>query len=923
MQGSHGSAGWTVTEAPSRRARPRRLAVAVYRLLVLAVLLLCDAGLDAALAAPPEDGERCVRHDQGRVECRASGTNAFVYSWPVTPDMAGQTLDVSSLTLGVSLFPPIQAIAAGQSKASFELRGATPGQTVKLAKKLVKAEQEKGDSSESCCIEEFEIKIPQAKLCTEQVASRTPRPTNQSRPTSPPAKIAIEKSCAACPAGGACRCKITVRNVGTEPLTAPVKFRDETRVTGGEGDGDTARIDTIAPDGDDWTCSGPPKSLRCELSAASLKPVSSRSVIVTLEPRELKTGQGARMRNCVSLQGDNPGYTIVGNREACVELGGDIAVRKTGDANCRFGEQCTFEVTIANRSPSAYVGPLMLADDMTLGKGSGRKAEIVSIEPPLGCANEPRSLPFACSANVILQGGKTRTHRIVVRMPQDPDGGKDGKGELTGRNCFAAGAPSGDREKPDENVASLLKTSQKNLKSPTSQDARACVEFSAVPRCPGDLVLQGSQCGCPGGTERVDDDRCRPACGPGDRLRGGECVAKERPTATPLPVVPLRERPPREVVFSCPGELQAYGRPGNQYCDCPPDEVRSGDQCSPRRVAPCPGDLKRYGTLPNEYCACPPGLIRSGTTCRSAPTPVPCPGDLKLYGPPGNQVCGCPSGQVQNGTRCAAPPTQPISCPGDLKLYGPPGNQVCGCPPGQIRYRTSCSAPTPTPITCPGSLQPSGPLGSQVCGCKPPFVQQGIHCLTGGVSNADNTPGASGKCADGSKPPCPTKPCTKADPSGCDLGVGGKQKSEPGICPDGTKVPAGAKCPVYKTCSNGSKVLEGTVCPPSTKSCPDGSKISPNETCPKVKSGSPPTKPASPPPPPPKKEAPPAKKEPPPAKKEPPPAKRAPPPPPPPVKKAPPPAKPVYRPPPPVIRTVPRCPPGTSGVPPNCRTIVR
>lgn len=877
MQRSHDRAGSiNVMQAARTRAAMRWLA-ALFQVFVLAVAIVSTA-FAPAFAAPPSEGERCVRHDKGRIECRSpatKGTDAFVYSWVVTPDMAGQTLDVSSLTLGVSVFPPVQAIAAGQTQVTFEIKGAAPGQTVKLAKKLLEAEQDKGGSAESCCIEEYEIKIPQAKLCVQSVALRTPRPGLEMAIV-PPAKVLIEKSCAACAAGGSCRCKITVRNVGTEPLTAPVKFRDDTRLTGGDDDGDVARIGSIEPDGTDWNCSGPPKSLRCELPAQSLKPVSSRSVVVTLEPREPKAGQGQRMRNCVSLQGDNPGYTIVGDREQCADLGGDITVRKTGDQNCRFGEQCTFDVTIANRSKGAYIGPLMLADDMSLGKSSGRKAEIVSIEPPLGCANEPRSLPFACSANVVLPGGKSRTHRIVVRMPRETDGGKDGKDELSGRNCFAAGAPSSDRNAPGENVASLLKAAKASAKtSSSSAQARACVEFTALPRCPGDLVLQGSQCACPGGTERVDDDRCRPACGPGERLRGGECVPYERPTVTPLPIAPPRERPPppRETVFSCPGELQSYGRPGNQYCDCPPGEVRSGDQCSPPRIGPCPGDLKRYGSPPNEYCACREGLVRRGVQCRPAPTPVPiiCTGGLTLYGPPGNQYCGCPPGQIQKGSTC--------TCPGGLRPYG----QTCGCPPGQIQRGISCAFPLPPP--CLGDLKLYGPPGRQVCGCPPGQIQSGNACncppntlknrdVCGGPSSSDNTPG--GRCSDGSKPPCPPPKAPPPPPCPGDLVRLGEPKPycgcrpgltqqgircvppppPPTICPDGSRVPQGTACPRKpppppppKICPDGSRVPQGAACPrkppppPPPKICPDGSRVPQGAACPR---------PRPPPPPPPK-----------------------------------------------------------------------
>ncbi len=782
MQGTIGINGYDNGQAS------RRWIGTIVALILAAIW--CVLAKSPAHAAPPSLGDRCVQHDQGRVECRVAETDAVVYSWPVTPDMVGQTLDVSSLTLGAFVFPPLQPITDGQSKVTFEIRGASPGQSVKLVKKLLQAAQEKGASSETCCIEEFEIKIPQAKACVQSVALRPPRPVEADKPIGPAAKVTIEKSCAACPAGGACRCKITVRNVGTGPLTSPVRFSDETRILGGDGDGDTARIEAITTDGDDWSCSGPPRSLRCELPATSLKPVSARSVVVTLEPREPKSGQGARMRNCASLQGDTPGYTIVGDRQSCVELGGDIAVKKSGDVSCRMGEQCSFQVTIANRSKGAYIGPLVLADDLSLGKGSGQKVEIVSIDPPLGCASEPRALPFSCSANVVLPGGKSRTHRIVVRLPKDEGGGggKDGTAGITGRNCFAAGGPSGDKTAPGETVASLLKTSKaSSTASSRGTEARACVEFTALPRCPGDLVLRGSQCVCPGGTERADDDRCRPICGPGERLRGDRCV-EDRPTATPLPFVPPpRERPPPSKFIDCPGDLQPFGSYGDQSCGCPLNLVRDGNFCNPPRIGPCPGDLKRYGTPPNVYCGCPEGFIRKGETCSRPvafppPPPPPCPGNLQRYGVPPNTTCACPAWLDQKGNQCVtksstAPPPPP-SCPGDLKPYGTP--PVCRCPPDLEQKGTACS-----------------------------------KRLTGGTSGTID-PGKPAKCPDGSTAivgrPCPLTPIT---------------------CPDGSRVPRGALCPppkaVTKDCY-GRQIPINEACPLRTKTC-NGRQIPINEPC--------------------------------------------------------------------------------------------
>src|SRR5262245_39329254 len=81
-------------------------------------------------------GQQCVPRAEGKVECQRRDNSAFVYIWPVTSDMIGQTVNAVSLTPGVTLFPQLQRIGAGQTPLTFEISGAKVGDKVRILKNL-------------------------------------------------------------------------------------------------------------------------------------------------------------------------------------------------------------------------------------------------------------------------------------------------------------------------------------------------------------------------------------------------------------------------------------------------------------------------------------------------------------------------------------------------------------------------------------------------------------------------------------------------------------------------------------------------------------------------------------------------------------------------------------------------------------------
>jgi hypothetical protein len=512
-------------------------------------------------------GQQCVRRPEGHVECQRKDNNALVYVWPVTPDMVGQTVDAVSLTPGVKLFPQLQRIMPGQSHVTFEISGAKPGDTVRLLKKLMSAGQT--SDGDLCCDVENEIKLPQAGPCTRQVSYIDPDHRPTTKPWLPPrSQVMIDKECRACALGAACTCRVTVRNIGTDALTEPISFRDETRDAGTNAPIKPASFIT---DGSDWHCTST-NVLACELPAASLRPLSSRSVTVTLPPQQAVASSGGRMQNCASLQGDSQAVRNAGRREICNEVGADIVVGKSGGSNCRQGEQCNFEIAIANRGNGDFNGAVTLRDAFSLGGESEARARIVSIEPPLGCEDSPESVPFTCGANLRLGKGEVRTYRVTLRLPQQSKehGGLGGDSARSCFGVFAGSAGSSSRE-----VMTTAMTAPSALGSSTGslRSGLGCIDFVALPRCPGDLTLQGSQCACPNGLERYEDDRCRAACAPGERREGDRCVTPQVPpivvpyTSPPFTYYGERHQapaiiaePPHDVLSSCRGKRRG------RYC---------------------------------------------------------------------------------------------------------------------------------------------------------------------------------------------------------------------------------------------------------------------------------------------------------------------------------------------------------------------
>ena len=570
-------------------------------------------------------GQRCMQRPEGRVACKRGDNGAFVYNWPISPDMVGLTVDAVSLTRGVSLFPPIQRIAPGQTQLTLEIAGAKAGDTVRLLKKLMSPGSGKGRDGDVCCDVEQTLTVPQAQACTQPVSLINPGQRPRARPpASHRPEVAIDKQCAVCVPGAPCTCRVTMRNVGSGPLTQPVGFRDETRET---STNTAVRVASFKTDGPDWRCTKT-AGLTCELPAGGLKPLSSRSVTLVLEAQPVASASGGRMRNCATLQGDSADLGQSRQRESCAEVGSDIVVSKSAAPRCRQGEQCSFDIAIINRGQGPFSGQVTMCNAFSIDGVPNAQANIVSIEPSLGCSGGIASTPFNCQASLQIDEREPRTFRMTVRLPQP-----DGRGqERSGRVCFGLFAPSaGPAGCQAVGAAANSRPQATPASSATSLNAgAACIDFVSVPRCPGDLVLQGNQCTCPNNMDRHGDDSCRPACAPGQRREGNSCVSAQ-PTSPPV-VAPL------PAPFRPPPDRSPTG--GGPYVVPPPSPP----------PAPCP--TGQLGTPPHcRPAPCPAGQVGTPPYCR----PAPCPAG-QVGTPPYCQPAPCPAGQVGTPPNCRAAP---------------------------------------------------------------------------------------------------------------------------------------------------------------------------------------------------------------------------------------------------------------------------
>ncbi|MEZ5855962.1 MAG: hypothetical protein R3D67_14920 [Hyphomicrobiaceae bacterium] len=533
--------------------------------------------------------------------------------------------------------------------------------------------------------------------------------------------LVVEKQCYPGLVGGRIRCTISVRNKGDGPATGIIELLDETRTLWGEAAQSLIPIAASEADGPGWTCSAVASgAFACSLDPGTLAAGAVRNLSVWVDTHDLVAKGNLGFRNCVTLNHPN------GKGKACAEGGTDIVVEKTGPSRCTPGEDCTFTLKLTNKSLMAFDGDVLLADHMLLG-GKVVKAPISEIEPPLGCTDEPKTLPFSCVARVKLGAGESREHKIIIEMPD--------KSPVWAANCFAATEPWLAKE-PDLLGALLepLKIKVKTKDLPGGHPS--CVWF------------------------KIDDKK---VVSPAKKIEPAFIAQSYAPTLGVLPPLAVCADGRRPLANGrCPCPLSAPWDPDTGNCRAPPvcwskARLRPDGYCCPRgtvwwpqtescRPRPVVGCHDIWRRKPDGGC-CPQGLRWRDGACRpKIVDPGPCrPGEIRLRSgrcitlpviPPVVTLPTCPDGKPRLRNGHCPPKVCPLNAPFSRKTgrCEPLGVGGGACQAGFVRLPGSRRC---TPIgSCPGRLVRNG-AGR----CVPPgLVDGGKPLQTGPASGRGALP---------------------------------------------------------------------------------------------------------------------------------------------------------------------------------------
>ncbi|AZO26485.1 hypothetical protein ABID26_003604 [Mesorhizobium shonense] len=554
-----------------------------------------------------------------------------------------------------------------------------PGASTPIVVKAVMPANYRPDSVENCA----EVKaIPgEADLANNKAcATERIRHPNGGQPG-----LRITKICEGSLAGAAAiSCRITVSNAGTAAPTGLVRVNDAATLISG---GMPAAIQTVTPDGADWSCGPvPANTLSCQIPGAVMTPGTSRHFDVTV------SANGA-FENCArGSYGPAPGDDIVYPIGQAYAKGGGastIRVEKTGDAECQPGAPCSFEITIANDGPNAFSGPVRIGDAVGLdGVGRLEGVPIASIDPPFGCSPEPTTLPASCIAKLTLGAGESHTHHVSVVLP---DLAKL-QGAVSGQNCVGVLSPN----TPVQGGSDVLSRAPTNAQGDRGK-AYACHPFTikreAKTQCSAGMVLNSAgRCACPEGTSfrngqcsgggtqllplpvpqrcvllkgqiRTEDGRC--VCPRGTELENGKCVRGEQPQE---PQCTLRPGQYRDQDGNCvcrrgelvngvcqvvPPKCTIRGAvPTSNGCVCPKGTHldRVAKACAPDRQPPSQCRIRGQVRNADGDCVCPRGMEVRGKVCAPVKKPQACSIRGQILNKRG--ACVCPRGTEVIEGRC-------------------------------------------------------------------------------------------------------------------------------------------------------------------------------------------------------------------------------------------------------------------------------
>jgi hypothetical protein len=433
------------------------------------------------------------------------------------------------------------------------------------------------------------LEAPELSNC----ASLHTPPDNKQPPTSATvAGISVKPTTTTpvCAEGGGCELNVTLTNTTSKAFSGPATVIEvisshRGKIAAGLDNNATLADLPTAP----WTCTRTGLPWRCVNNALALAPGASTQLKLKFKPGalgaedrflgsstalELPAAGGATtsdfvpasfllQRSDAAAFDKQKGRAVGGARgQACAKLPlkppveriaeprdpFSLRVIKSGPNTCGAGGTCEFRLTLLNDGNVDHNAPVTFSDAMGTDVPS---MEIVSIEPPLPCAQQPARVPFSCTTpgRHPLAVGQHENFRIVTRLPVQglPS---------TIKNCIAISKPW----KP-----APVAVSTSGPPADAEPGSYECHEVTIGPDTP--------MAACPknwNGTYPY-------CCQPGMEYRDGSC---QQMVAEPK---------------ECPED-----RPNGEYPNCCPARTYySNGACKYRKVAvddppPCPRGTYRY-----------------------------------------------------------------------------------------------------------------------------------------------------------------------------------------------------------------------------------------------------------------------------------------------------------------------------------------